>query len=168
MVEIFIGTGPRVRVHLSVQADSLIRVSLFSAPEFSLTSDSPSPVLDKALAWLKAYGQGIDLPFSLPLPGDTFRGDVLRFLRTIPRGAVFSYQEVAKAVGNQRASRAVGNICRSNLFPLLIPCHRVIRANGELGRYTPDPSIKKELLYFEGVTGTRTGAVSCATVFSST
>jgi O-6-methylguanine DNA methyltransferase len=99
-------------------------------------------------------GRGVlQLP---PIPIDTFQGDVLRFLQTIPWGSVCSYKDVAKAVGSPRAARAVGNICRGNLFPLLIPCHRVIRSDGEIGRYTPDPSLKRQLLYFEGVTFSKT------------
>lgn len=112
------------------------------------------------VAWLQAYSQGQFLAFPLPLAQDTFQGDVLRFLQTIPWGAVCSYQDVAKGVGSPRAARAVGNICRGNLFPLLIPCHRVIRSDGEIGRYTPDPSLKRQLLYFEGVSLSKTETVS--------
>ena len=145
-----IGAGPGIRVQIHFKAGSLARVSLFSSPEFSLdcSSDQSAPFR----AWLKAYSQGQILPFSLPILPGTFQGDVLRFLQTIPWGSVCSYQDVAKGVGSPRAARAVGNICRGNPFPLLIPCHRVIRSDGEIGRYTPDPSLKRQLLHFEGAT----------------
>lgn len=141
-----IAARPGIRVQIHFKGGSLQRITLFSSPEFILDTPQAEPFR----AWLKAYSQGESIPLSLPLP-NTFQGDVLRFLQTIPWGSVCSYKDVAKGVGSPRAARAVGNICRGNLFPLLIPCHRVIRADGGMGRYTPDPSLKKELLQFEGV-----------------
>ena len=147
---VIISAKPGIRVQAHFKAGSLARISLFSSQNLSL--DCPQDDMGDLIAWLKAYSQGQFLAFPLPLAHDTFQGDVLRFLQTIPWGSVFSYKDVAKAVGSPRAARAVGNICRGNLFPLLIPCHRVIRSDGEIGRYTPDPSLKRQLLHFEGVT----------------
>jgi O-6-methylguanine DNA methyltransferase len=147
---VIIAAKPGIRVQAHFKAGSLARISLFSSKNLSLDcplQDQSGPLI----AWLQAYSQGQYLAFPLPLAQDTFQGAVLRFLQTIPWGSVCSYQDVAKGVGSPRAARAVGNICRGNLFPLLIPCHRVIRSNGEIGRYTPDPSLKRQLLYFEGV-----------------
>lgn len=150
MIEL--GPMPRLHVQLHIQGNSLIRVALFRSPSFSVETETSSPLFEQLVVWLRDYAKGKPsrLPFDLPYTG--FRGAVIDVLKSIPWGAVFSYQDVAKATGNQRAARAVGNICRSNPFPLLIPCHRIIKKNGEVGRYTPDPEIKKELLYFEGVT----------------
>lgn len=156
-----ISTRPGIRVQVHFKAGSLERISLFSSPELSLdTQFCPQDQVELFRAWLKAYSQGQFIPLALPLPSDTFQGDVLRFLQTIEWGSVCSYKDVAKAVGSPRAARAVGNICRGNLFPLLIPCHRVIRSDGEIGRYTPDPSLKRQLLQFEGVAFSTTEAVS--------
>lgn len=157
---VVIALKPGIRVEAQYQAGSLLRISLFSSPQFIFEGD------EVLTAWLKAYAERKTAGFPLLLPKDTFQGDVLRFLQTIPLGAVMSYQEVAKAVGSPRAARAVGNICRGNPFPLLIPCHRVIRSDGKMGQYTPDPSIKLELLHFEGIiTPSAACAVSCATTF---
>ena len=151
MVVISIAESPGIRVQVHFKAGSLQRISLFSSPDFSLDPQfCPPDQVEVFTAWMHAYAKGKTIPMHLPLPHDTFRGDVLRFLLTIPRGSVCSYQEVAKSVGSPRAARAVGNICRGNLFPLLIPCHRVIRSDGGLGHYTPDPSLKRQLLHFEG------------------
>ncbi len=155
---VIIAPKPGIRVQAHFKAGSLARISLFSSQDLSL--DCPQDQMGPLTTWLKAYAQGQFLPFSLPLPQGTFQGDVLRFLQTIPWGSVCSYQDVAKGVGSPRAARAVGNICRGNLFPLLIPCHRVIRSDGEIGRYTPDPSLKRQLLYFEGVSLSKTEATS--------
>lgn len=79
----------------------------------------------------------------------TFRHKVLKAVAEIPKGTVLTYQEVAKKAGNIKASRAVGNILHKNCDPL-IPCHRVIRSDGEIGGYNRGNIIKKELLKKEG------------------
>ena len=162
MVKALLGSQLDIEVRLTIEADTLMRVSLFSSRGFSVTADRTSPMFEKAVDWLDHYLHGKNLPFDLPTPQTGFTADVLRFLRTTLRGSVFSYQQVAEAVGNKKAARAVGNICRTNPFPLFIPCHRVIKANGEIGRYTPNLSFKSQLLHFEEVTA------SCATANYST
>jgi methylated-DNA-[protein]-cysteine S-methyltransferase len=153
-VVIAISAKPGIRVQAVTKAGSLQRVSLFSSKSFSFDSEFCEPALiDSVVSWLKGYANGQPFPFpdlikSLP---SSFRKEVLNFLMTIPWGRVVSYQDVAKGAGSPRAARAVGNICRGNPFPLLIPCHRVIRADGGIGCYTPDPSFKRKLLHFEEV-----------------
>lgn len=78
-----------------------------------------------------------------------FRHKVLKAVAEIPKGTVLTYQEVAKRAGNIKASRAVGNILHKN-YDLQIPCHRVIRSDGEIGGYNRGNIIKKELLKKEG------------------
>jgi len=78
-----------------------------------------------------------------------FQYKVLRAVAGIPKGSVLTYQEVAKKAGNIKASRAVGNILNKNCDPL-IPCHRVIRSDGEIGGYNRGSIMKKELLKKEG------------------
>jgi len=78
-----------------------------------------------------------------------FRNKVLKMVAGIPKGKVLTYQEVAKRAGNLKASRAVGNILHKNCDPL-IPCHRVIRSDGEIGGYNRGNILKKELLKKEG------------------
>jgi methylated-DNA-[protein]-cysteine S-methyltransferase len=81
-----------------------------------------------------------------------FQRRVLQKIRTIPVGEVRSYRWVAKAIGAERAVRAVGTALAKNPVPLLIPCHRVIRSDGRLGEYSGGgPSVKAKLLAFEGV-----------------
>jgi methylated-DNA-[protein]-cysteine S-methyltransferase len=81
-----------------------------------------------------------------------FQRSVLQKVRTIPVGKVRSYRWVAKAIGAERAVRAVGTALARNPVPLLIPCHRVVRSDGRLGEYSAGgPSVKAKLLAFEGV-----------------
>lgn len=69
----------------------------------------------------------------------------------IPRGKVATYDEIAKAVGNERAVRAVGNALAKNPYPVIIPCHRVVKADRSLGGYSGGKARKKQLLQEEGV-----------------
>lgn len=81
----------------------------------------------------------------------SFRDNVFSVVRTIPRGKVLTYGEVARRAGRPRAYRAVGNILRSNFDPA-IPCHRVVRSDGTLGGYNRGAAQKKKRLRKEGYT----------------
>ena len=80
-----------------------------------------------------------------------FKEKVLRVLKRVPKGMVTTYQGIARLSGNERAYRAAGNALHNNKFPIVIPCHRVVRANGMLGGYGGGQKKKKELLISEGV-----------------
>jgi len=80
----------------------------------------------------------------------TFTRSVLSVVRKIPKGRVLSYKEVAKKAGKPRAYRAVGTILSKN-FDQNIPCHRVIRSDGDLGQYNRGRKQKRKLLKEEGV-----------------
>ncbi len=81
-----------------------------------------------------------------------FQRRVLQKLGEIPRGEVRSYLWLAAAVGRSGAVRAVGNVLAWNPFPFLLPCHRVIHADGRLGQYSAGGSTSKaRILAFEGV-----------------
>ena len=78
-----------------------------------------------------------------------FEKRVLRAVMEIPAGEVRSYKDIAKQVGRPRAYRAVANALNKNPFPLLVPCHRVIRANREIGGYAWGGDLKRSLLNLE-------------------
>ena len=80
------------------------------------------------------------------LKGTKFQLKVWNYLKTIPRGKVKSYLEVAKAIKKPRAFRAVANAVGKNPYPPIIPCHRVIRSDGSLGGYSAKGGIKKKRL----------------------
>ena len=90
----------------------------------------------------------------MKLKGTKFQVKVWTFLRKIPRGSVVTYSQVAKAVGKPLAVRAVANAIGKNPYPIKIPCHRVIRADGSLGGYSANGGVKmkKKLLKKEGFT----------------
>ena len=80
-----------------------------------------------------------------------FKSHVLKLVSKVPRGKVTTYRELARALGNPSAYRAVGNILARNPSPLKTPCHRVVRANGALGGYKLGRRLKERLLLEEGV-----------------
>jgi len=88
-----------------------------------------------------------------------FEREVLGRLRRIPAGAVRTYREIANALGQPGAARAVGMACARNPLPLLIPCHRVVRSDGGLGGYSlrGGVALKRQLLEAEGALPTLLG-----------
>lgn len=114
---------------------------------------------------LRAYFQRQRDEFSLPvdLTGITdFTQRVLHSAQHIPYGKVWTYGDVARAIGQPRASRAVGNALGRNPIPVIIPCHRVILSSGAMGWYTGGPAIKRTLLGIEGVTWAHESQTSLA------
>ena len=83
--------------------------------------------------------------------GTKFRLRVWDELRRIPRGDTRSYGEIAEELGKRKAARAVGGACGANPIPVLIPCHRVLAANGSLGGFSGGLEWKRRLLAIEGV-----------------
>ena len=72
----------------------------------------------------------------MKLKGTKFQKKVWNYLKTIPKGKVKTYKEVANAIGMPKAARAVANACGKNPYAPKIPCHRVIRSDGGLGGYS--------------------------------
>ena len=80
-----------------------------------------------------------------------FAQSVLLADKNIPRGRVMTYGGLAESVGVAGGARAVGNVMAGNPFPLVIPCHRVVRSDGSLGGFGGGRSMKRALLAMEGV-----------------
>ena len=107
-----------------------------------------------AVAQLDEYFSGDRDRFDLEvdLHGLTpFTRDVLEATSNVPYGKVTSYGRIADRIGKTRASRAVGNALGRNPIPIVIPCHRIVLSNGNLGWYTGGSEIKRSLLGIEGV-----------------
>jgi len=108
-------------------------------------------LLHEAFQQLQGYLLGKRREFSLPLApaGTPFMQRVWQCVTSIPYGTTASYQEVAIAVGNSRAVRAVGMANHRNPLPIIIPCHRVIGSDGSLTGYRGGLSLKMRLLELE-------------------
>jgi methylated-DNA-[protein]-cysteine S-methyltransferase len=109
------------------------------------------PILREAARQLAEYFAGTRRDFDLPLAtgGTAFQKEVWRGLRDIPYAATWSYGELATRVGNPNASRAVGAANGMNPIPIIVPCHRVIGANGSLTGFGGGEPTKRWLLDHE-------------------
>lgn len=108
--------------------------------------------LGSAAREIEEYFEGARTRFDLPLDlslSAGFRRTVLAHLGEIPFGVTESYTEVARAVGNPKAVRAVGTACATNPLPVVVPCHRVLRSDGSLGGYIGGLEAKTALLALE-------------------
>ncbi|MEZ5498040.1 MAG: methylated-DNA--[protein]-cysteine S-methyltransferase [Steroidobacteraceae bacterium] len=96
-----------------------------------------NPLLAQLRTELQQYFAGERQQFALPLsyPGTQFQRSVWRTLLKIPYGETWSYQDVARSIANERAVRAVGQSNGLNRIAIVIPCHRVVNADGKLGGY---------------------------------
>jgi methylated-DNA-[protein]-cysteine S-methyltransferase len=115
--------------------------------------DDEHPVLREAVAQLAQYFSGERTVFDLPLDlqgGTTFQQSVWRALLAIPRGATTSYSVLGQRVGVPGAARAVGAAVGRNPLSIVVPCHRVLGADGSLTGYAGGLERKTALLRLEG------------------
>ena len=96
------------------------------------------------IGYLEAPHGNLELP--LDIRGTAFQEKVWSALRSIPAGKTASYAEVARAIGRPTAARAVGQACRANRIAVAIPCHRVVRRDGDASGYRWGVDLKRELL----------------------
>ena len=107
----------------------------------------------KLLFFVPEMVQGNRVFSYMILKGTKFQLKVWKYLKTIPKGQIRTYSEVAKAIKKPKAARAVANAIGKNPYAPKIPCHRVIRSDGSLGGYSGNGVIntKKKLLKLEGI-----------------
>ena len=113
------------------------------------------PILEQAEAELREYFDGKRRQFSLPLAprGTLFQRAVWAALNEIPFGVTCSYADIARKVGRPTAVRAVGAANGRNPIAIIVPCHRVVGANGTLTGYAGGLDRKRALLALEGALG---------------
>lgn len=118
------------------------------------SGDNARAVLRLSEKELSLFFKGRLKKFSMPmdLQGTEFQKQVWKSLLRIPYGKTWSYRDLAASIKKPKAFRAVGNANGKNPLCIVIPCHRVIAADGSLGGYTGGLKIKKFLLNIEGVT----------------
>ena len=116
-----------------------------------LLDSKKNPLVIQAAIQLEEYLSGSRKQFDLPLNliGTEFQKKVWDILQTIPYGEHWSYKQVAIALGKPTAARAVGMANNKNPIPIIVPCHRVIGANGNLVGYAGGLVIKEQLLNLE-------------------
>ena len=134
---------------------------LFFAPHKQHNKKAPdnaveqwTPLLRKVADELKEYLAGKRQVFDIPLKliGTDFQMSVWNSLQTIPYGETRSYKKIAEQIGNSKACRAVGTANHWNPVAIIVPCHRVIGADGSLTGFGGGLALKKHLLELESRT----------------
>jgi len=120
-------------------------------PKVTYAPGAKDAILLKTKKQLQDYFAGKLSKFNVPMEtdGTAFQKKVWRALTKIPFGKTVSYKDIAKMIGNEHASRAVGNANNKNPICIVVPCHRVIGTNGKLVGYAGGLSRKQKLLNLE-------------------
>lgn len=136
-------------VKITANDVSVTRIDLGAAVQPS--GETEAPLLHTAYTELTEYLDGRRRRFDIPIApeGTTFERRVWAELQKIPYGRTRSYRDIAVALGNPGACRAVGGANGANLLPVVIPCHRVIASDGTIGGYSGGVEIKRRLLELE-------------------
>lgn len=129
----------------SEQAEVVRLQRLYPRAQFRMDVDSTAQTLQR----LFGVPHSGDKKILLTVTGTNLQLQVWRALLRIPAGCVWSYQQLANAIGQGQAVRAVANAVAANPINYLIPCHRVLRANGELGGFRGGSALKQALLDWE-------------------
>lgn len=150
MKETLIYNSPFTPLEITVDDDCLLRLEVCERSVEGI-HENRSPLMHEVVSQLDAYFEGrlhsFDLPFRLQ--GTDFQKKVWTALCNIPFGTTCSYGELATNIGHHNAMRAVGGACHCNHILLVVPCHRVIGANGALVGFGAGLSLKRELLEME-------------------
>ena len=126
---------------------------IFSKSEEKTDNINETELIKAAFKQIKEYLDGDRKYFDLPieLMGTEFQKKVWNELRNIPYGQTKTYKDIALAIKNEKACRAIGNANNKNPLPIIIPCHRVIGSNGKLVGYSGGLDIKEKLLNIENI-----------------
>ncbi|MBR4996934.1 MAG: methylated-DNA--[Bacteroidaceae bacterium] len=135
-------------VRLTEEGGAITRIELSDAVD---AASAPTPLMHEAEQQIMAYleGKRQQLDFSIRMVGTPFQQRVWHALQQISYGTTRTYGEIATAIGNPRASRAVGMACNKNPLLLIVPCHRVVGANGKLTGFAYGTDAKCRLLELE-------------------
>lgn len=133
------------------ECDSQLVSIDFGDPSTTQLNISETPFIKEVHKELEEYFKGTRKTFQLPLAlkGTPFQKKVWQALMAIPYGETMTYKQVAEAIGNPKACRAVGMANNRNQIPIIIPCHRVIGSSGKLVGYAGGLHIKEKLLEME-------------------
>jgi methylated-DNA-[protein]-cysteine S-methyltransferase len=157
-------SGSCVRIlRVLLPTDRLQEIELVRGEIHSFQPGS-NPVIQKLGYSIERFSEGEPVIFGLDMVDwdqcTDFQRRVLMAEHGIPRGRVSTYGRIANHLGVPGGARAVGNALARNPFPIIIPCHRAIRSDGSLGGFRGGLKMKRALLEMEGISFSRTGAVS--------
>ena len=141
--------SPIGKLEICEKSGKITRIEIVSGENFS--PETETPLLLEAKKQLSEYFSGKRKTFDFPydFSGTEFQKSVWRELEKIPFGETKTYGEIAAAIGNPKAGRAVGSSCNKNPLAIIVPCHRVIGAGGKLTGFACGTEVKKWLLGHE-------------------
>lgn len=147
--------SPMGVIFIKSEQENVVEVSFCDTDIEKLQSQTNDDVTKKCVQQLKEYFNKQRTVFDLPLnpKGTDFQKKVWKELLNIPYGRTISYMELAKSLGNPKKVRAVANANAKNKIPVIIPCHRVIGADGSLTGFGGGLWRKQYLLELEGIQG---------------
>jgi methylated-DNA-[protein]-cysteine S-methyltransferase len=151
--ELLLAVTPRGLAYVAFEEESREKLLARLAHDLSPRILEHVAATDEVRRQLDEYFAGERTRFELRLDRRLMRGiarDVLAATARVPFGRTTTYGAVAERIGRPRASRAVGNALGSNPIPIVVPCHRVLRAGGDVGGYAGGPARKRRLLRLEG------------------
>ena len=148
------------RIFLS---DPKFKSDVIAIKEFDLMKKVSAASIDLLGEKIQRYLKGESIKFDLKLLDFSrcfkTQKKVLLAEYDIPRGWISTYKRIANKIGISNGARVVGNALARNPFPIVIPCHRAIKSNGELGGYQGGTEMKQALLEMEGIKFTSRGKV---------
>jgi methylated-DNA-[protein]-cysteine S-methyltransferase len=132
-----------------IQDDKIVKIDLTMTKSSQMYNNKTKKFYDIIYDFLFNSLERIPITY-FDMPGKThFAKKVYNYLYMTEKGQVITYKELAQKAGNEKAYRVVGNLMRNNPLPIIIPCHRVIKSNGEFGNFTPGLEWKEYLLNLE-------------------
>ncbi len=145
-------------IHIYSEGDFIKQIFLpgcrpIVPPDTEIITDiPPGHPLIEAIELIKKWFEGYDIKITenFKITGTIFQIKVWEALKKIPRGEVLSYGQLAALIGKPRAARAVGQAVGKNPLPIIIPCHRVIAADGSIGGFGGGEDLKRKMLEIEG------------------
>ncbi len=145
----YIYRTPKGRITIGQEAGAITQ--LVFGPARLQGEERACELTNRASSQVLEYLAGKRRVFDLPLSakGTEFQRAVWAEMLRIPYGQTRTYGQIAAALGKPKALQAVGQACGRNPIPVIVPCHRVVAANGKLGGYAYGPGIKKFLLDLE-------------------
>ena len=159
-IEYIIYKSPIGNIYIAADGEGICRIDLFEehwngfTAKNAVSLNTENELCGKTQKELEEYFQGNRREFQVPLSlkGTEFQKSVWNALLEIPYGETRSYKQIAESIGKPKAVRAIGQANRVNQLPIIIPCHRVIGANGSMVGYAGSKiHVKKKLLKLEGL-----------------
>lgn len=156
-------TGSNLLIQRIFLSDPQLKSEVKAQESFNQVKPQSSSLIASLGEKVQRFLRGKDVEFDLALLDFTKCSEVQKRVLIadygIPRGWISTYKRIANHIGIPKGARVVGNALAHNPFPIIIPCHRAIKSNGELGGYQGGINMKRALLELEGIVFTDKGKV---------